>query len=45
MLFVLLAEGVGLEKGKAAVEGVARDFGSPKVEDKQQFLDTVAGGG
>ncbi|MGH8975883.1 MAG: FtsX-like permease family protein, partial [Acidimicrobiia bacterium] len=44
VVFVLLAEGVGLEEGKAAVEEVAEDFGSPKVEDKQQFLDTVAGG-
>jgi putative ABC transport system permease protein len=44
VLFVLLGEGVGLDEGKAAVEEVAKDFGSPKVEDKQQFLDTVAGG-
>jgi putative ABC transport system permease protein len=44
VVFVLLADGVGLEEGKAAVEEVAADFGSPKVEDKQQFLDTVAGG-
>lgn len=44
VVFVTLAGGVALEDGKAAVTEVAQDFGSPKVEDKQQFLDTVAGG-
>ena len=44
VVFVLLAEGVGLTEGKAAVEEVTEGFGSPNVQDKQEFLDTVAGG-
>ncbi len=44
VVFVVLAGGVALPQGKAAVQDVAKAFGSPKVEDKQQFLDTVAGG-
>ncbi|MGH8992786.1 MAG: ABC transporter permease [Acidimicrobiia bacterium] len=44
VVFVLLTDGVALEDGKAAVEEVTDGFGSPNVQDKQEFLDTVAGG-
>ena len=38
-----LREGVSLEEGRAAVQAVAERNGAPDVEDREQYIDRVAG--
>jgi len=38
-----LAPGTSLDQGRAAVERVAEQHGSPSVEDRSQYIDRVAG--
>jgi len=42
-VLVGLAPGVGLAAGKAAVERVAAAYGSPAVQDRQEYADAVTG--
>jgi putative ABC transport system permease protein len=42
-VLVALAQGVGLEQGRAAVEQVAHRYGVSDVLDKGQYIDDVAG--
>ncbi len=42
-VLVGLADGVSLEQGRTAVEQVAEAHGGPKVEDRDQYIDRVAG--
>lgn len=42
-VLVSLRPGVSLEQGRAAVERVAHRYGAPAVEDRQQYVDRVAG--
>ncbi|MGH9182936.1 MAG: ABC transporter permease [Acidimicrobiales bacterium] len=42
-VFVELADGVDLGAGKSAVQAVAQAFGAPDVEDRQEYVDSVAG--
>ena len=44
MVVVDLADGTSLADGKAAVERVAADFGSPDVEDRDEFAATLSSG-
>jgi putative ABC transport system permease protein len=44
MVVVDLADGTSLDAGKDAVEGVAADFGSPDVEDRDEFAATMSSG-
>jgi putative ABC transport system permease protein len=44
MVMVDLADGTSLGGGKAAVEQVAAGFGSPDVEDRDEFADTMSAG-
>jgi putative ABC transport system permease protein len=43
-VLVALAEGVSVEEGRAAVEEVADGFGAPAVQDREEFLGSVAQG-
>jgi putative ABC transport system permease protein len=38
-----LADGAGLDEGKAAVEQAVAPFGTPEVLDRQEYADQVAG--
>lgn len=40
---VELADGVGLQRGRAAVERVTRPLGSPPVQDRDQYIESQAG--
>src|SRR5204862_5599033 len=40
---VKLKGGADLEKAKAAIQQVVKPFGSPDVQDRQEYLDSVAG--
>lgn len=42
-VLVGLADGVSLDQGRTAVEKVAEAQGGPKVEDRDQYIDRVAG--
>jgi putative ABC transport system permease protein len=42
-VLVGLSDGTSLEQGRAAVEQVAEAHGGPKVEDRDQYIDRVAG--
>lgn len=42
-VLVGLDDGTSLEQGRTAVEAVAKEFGAPKVEDRDQYIDRVAG--
>ena len=42
-VLVGLQDGTSIEQGRHAVEAVAKDFGNPKVEDRDQYIDRVAG--
>jgi putative ABC transport system permease protein len=44
VVLVALAEGVGLEDGKAAITPVAEQFGAPGPMDRDEYIDTVASG-
>ncbi len=44
LVFVKLKKGVGLQAGKTTVEQVAKRYGSPTVQDRQQFTDTISQG-
>jgi putative ABC transport system permease protein len=39
-----LADGTSLADGKAAVEGVAANYGDPDVEDREEFAATMSAG-
>ena len=43
-VLITLDQGVSLASGKAAVERVAAGFGSPDVQDRQEYADTVSAG-
>ena len=38
-VLIALADGVGLRDGKTAIESVTARFGSPNVQDRQEFAD------
>lgn len=42
-VLIELRNGVDIETGKTAVEAVAADFGAPDVQDRQEYVDSVAG--
>jgi putative ABC transport system permease protein len=42
-VLVGLRDGTSLQQGRTAVEAVAAVHGSPKVEDRDQYIDRVAG--
>ncbi|HWJ97696.1 MAG TPA: ABC transporter permease, partial [Acidimicrobiales bacterium] len=42
-VLVGLADGTTIEQGRQAVEAVAKEYGNPKVEDRDQYIDRVAG--
>jgi len=42
-ILVGLSKGTSIEAGRTAVEHVARQHGSPSVEDRDQYIDRVAG--
>lgn len=42
-ILIGLADGTSLDQGRHAVEAVAKDHGSPTVEDRDQYIDRVAG--
>ncbi|MCU1370973.1 MAG: transporter [Ilumatobacteraceae bacterium] len=42
-VLVGLEDGTSLEQGRQAVEQAAEAFGAPKVEDRDQYIDRVAG--
>ena len=42
-VLVGLRDGTSLERGRSAVEDVAAAYGGPKVEDRDQYVDRVAG--
>ena len=42
-VIVALADGVSVEQGRTAVEGVAETYGNPDVFDRQQYIDERAG--
>jgi putative ABC transport system permease protein len=41
-IFVTLADGVSIERGRAAVETVTRDAFAPDVQDRSEYLDGVS---
>ncbi|WP_062646180.1 ABC transporter permease [Streptomyces maremycinicus] len=44
LLAVTFADGVGAERGKAAVEKVAAGFGNPEVQTRDEYARSSAGG-
>ncbi|MFD0276713.1 FtsX-like permease family protein [Kitasatospora sp. NPDC127111] len=44
MVAVGLKDGVGLGAGKAAVEKAAAPFGNPRVQDRDEYAESAAGG-
>jgi putative ABC transport system permease protein len=42
VVLIKLANGVGLEEGRAAVERVAEAYSAPDVQDREEFVDSVA---
>ncbi len=42
-VLVGLADGTSLDQGREAVEAVAETLGGPEVEDREQYIDRVAG--
>ena len=43
VLLVDLADGVSTAQGEAAIQPVADRFGAPDVQDRQEYVDSVAG--
>ena len=43
VLMIELADGVSTAEGEAAIQPVADRFGAPDVQDRQEYIDTVAG--
>jgi putative ABC transport system permease protein len=43
-VFIALRSGVSLAAGKAAVERVARSFGAPDVQDREDFVESESAG-
>ena len=43
MLLIDLVDGVSTADGEAAIQPVADRFGAPDVQDRQEYVDSVAG--